>query len=54
MNYFNGKTTNERFAKKALNSFSEDGTNLGGETEMDTESLLHATFSRGSIVEDDS
>ena len=60
-NYINGKTTNERFSRKAQSSFSEDGSNMGTTTYMDgkseSESLMEGgggqNSSRGSIVLDD-
>lgn len=60
-NYINGKTTNERFSRKAQSSFSEDDSNIGTTTYMDgkseSESLMEGgggqNSSRASIVLDD-
>ena len=38
-NFCLGKTTNERFAKKALSSFSEEGTMFGEHTEFESGSF---------------
>ena len=58
-NYINGKTTNERFSRKAQSSFSEDDSQMGTTTYMDgkseSESLMEGggqNSSRGSIVLD--
>ena len=50
-NYSMGKTTNERFARKAQNSFSEEGTTYG-ETEFETDSLIGGSSSRNSVVDE--
>jgi hypothetical protein len=55
-NYIKGRTTNERFSRKAQSSFSEAGDNEGGTTtyldgKSDSESLLDS--SRGSIVDEE-
>lgn len=47
-----GKTTNERFAKKASSSFSEDESGFDT-TELESESLVGGTSSRNSIVDDE-
>ena len=62
-NYINGKTTNERFSRKARSSFSEDGDQsaMGTSTYMDgkseSESLMDGgrgqNSSRDSIVLDE-
>jgi len=61
-NYINGKTTNERFSRKAQASFSEEGeSGMGSSTYMDgkseSESLMDGNDSRNpsrnSIVIDD-
>lgn len=60
-NYINGKTTNERFSRKAQGSFSEDDSQMGTTTYMDgkseSESLMEGgggqNSSRASIVLDD-
>lgn len=61
-NYINGKTTNERFSRKAQGSFSDDQSGMGTTTYMDgkseSESLMdgggnNGNSSRGSIVLDD-
>lgn len=62
-NYINGKTTNERFSRKAQSSFSEDedqsamGTTTYMDGKSESESLMEGgggqNSSRGSIVLDE-